>query len=270
MNRVDILVTFDFDAETAWRWKGSHGGPFHGPSYESQGTFGPKVGVWRVLDVLRAFSVPATFFVPGWVAEHHPAAIEALLAAGHEIAGHSYLHEKPSEFVSRDHEEMYLVRGKQALERVTGTQILGYRPGDYIYTDNTLELLKKHGFLYGSAMQDDDSAYVHEGPGEGLVEIPVLWHLTDDLFGWHWDVHLTPSQVEEHWLTELRELGRYENRIFVPTMHPQVIGHPGRLAMFERVLQTGVDLGSRFLRCEQLARELLAGRSPVSVPVEQH
>jgi hypothetical protein len=130
-----------------------------------------------------------------------------------------------------------------------------------LYTDSTLGLLKRHGYLYGSAMQDDDAAYIHqEGPGAGLVEIPVLWHLTDDLFGMHADVRLTPSQVEEHWLTELRELGRFENRIFVPTMHPQVIGHPGRLAMFERVLRTGVEMGTRFIRCDQMARDLLARR----------
>lgn len=267
MNRVDILVTFDLDAETIWRQR-ARTGRYKGPSYESQGTFGPKVGVWRVLDVLRAFSVPATFFVPGWTAEHYPAVMEAVLAAGHEIAHHSYLHENPADFVSPDEEEMYLLRGKEALEQVTGTRVLGYRPGAFTYTDHTLGLLKKHGFLYGSAMQDDDGAYIHAGPGEGLVEIPVLWHLADDFFGWHADVRLTPSQVEEHWLTELRELGRYENRIFVPSLDPQIIGHPGRLAMFERVLQAGVDLGARFLRCDQLARELVAATAPASAPAQ--
>ena len=65
---------------------------------------------------------------------------------------------------------------------------------------------------------------------------------TDDLFGWHMNVDMPPSHVEEHWLTELRALGRYPGRVFVPTMHPQSIGHPGRLEMFERVLRAAKDL----------------------------
>src|SRR5439155_11948492 len=119
-------------------------------------------------------------------------------------------------------------------------------------------IMRELGFAYGSAMQDDDAAYVHPGPGAPIAEIPVLWHLTDDLFGWHMNVNMPPSHVEEHWLTELRALGRFPGRIFVPTMHPQSIGHPGRLEMFERVLRAAKDLNVRFARAGVVAQEALA------------
>jgi hypothetical protein len=69
---------------------------------------------------------------------------------------------------------------------------------------------------------------------------------------------MSPSIVEENWVTELRELGAWPDRIFCPTMHPQTIGHPGRLAMFRRVLQVGRELNVRFARCGDIARELIA------------
>jgi peptidoglycan/xylan/chitin deacetylase (PgdA/CDA1 family) len=209
---------------------------------------------------MKEYSVKATFFTPGWVAEKWPKAIEAIVSDGHEIGHHGYVHEFPFNFVAREDEELFLLRGKEALERVSGVDVVGYRPAGYMYTEHTLGLLKEHGFKYGSGMHDDDAAYVHEG-GQ-VAEIPVKWHLVDDMFGWHIDWGLPPSLVEEHWLSELRELGRFPGRIYVPTLHPQVMGHPGRLAMFERVLQAGVELGSKFRRCRDVAEELLSRGGP--------
>ncbi len=46
----------------------------------------------RVLGLFREFNVSATFFVLGWVAEHHPDVVKRIAAAGHEIASHGYAH----------------------------------------------------------------------------------------------------------------------------------------------------------------------------------
>jgi peptidoglycan/xylan/chitin deacetylase (PgdA/CDA1 family) len=264
-HQVTFIMTFDFDAQSTWLQFTRHGGHMglpsgHGPSFLSSGVFGPKVGIWRVLDVLDEYKVPATFWVPGWVAEQWPKAVNACLERGHEVGLHGYLHEFMDFAVAREEEEMILERGIRALKESVGVVPTGYRPGAYIYTDWSLSVMRQLGFKYGSAMQDDDGAYVHEGaPGDKpLAEIPVLWHLTDDLYGWHTNVQHPPSHVEEHWLTELRALGRFENRIFVPTAHPQSIGHPGRLEMLERVLQTATDLGVRFARATDVAEEALA------------
>ena len=45
-----------------------------------------------LLDLLDTAQVRATFFVVGWVADRYPRLIEAVLAAGHEIASHGYHH----------------------------------------------------------------------------------------------------------------------------------------------------------------------------------
>ena len=258
---VDVLVTFDFDAETLSKQRAHE--RWHGPAFESHGTYGPKVGIWRILDALDQRSIPGTFFVPGWVAEHWPDVIGELPRRGHEVGLHGYLHEYPTAMVDRAEEEMVLERGIEALSAVTGQKPAGFRPPGFLYSSHTVELLRANEFTYGSSMQDDDAAYLSPG-SPPFVEIPCLWHLCDDLFGWHADVKLPPSAVEEHWVTELEEIGRYPGRIYVLTMHPQLVGHPGRLAMVERVLDRAVALGANFKRCVDVANELLRIASEAS------
>src|SRR3954451_1926757 len=60
----------------------------------SQCEYGPRVGVPRLLGLLEHLAVPATFFVPAYIAEQHPRMVEAIAARGHEIGLHGYLHEK--------------------------------------------------------------------------------------------------------------------------------------------------------------------------------
>lgn len=254
---VDILVTVDHDAETAAMQ--SQTGRYRGPSYLSVGGFGARAGMTRLLETLALRDIPATFFVPGSVAERWPASVEAVLDTGHEVALHGYLHEYVTAMTDPAEERMVLERGLHALQAVTAAEITGYRPPGSLYSGATVELLEEFGFRYGSAMQDDDGAYVHAGdPARALVEIPCHWHLADDLFGWNADIRMTPSQVEETWLAELEALGRYPDRLFVLTLHPHQIGHPGRLAMLERVLDRAAELGARFRTCDQVATAVRA------------
>lgn len=254
---VDILVTFDHDAESA-ALQGMTGRN-RGPSFLSQGAFGATVGLTRVLDLLASKAIGSTFFVPGWVAERRPDSIRSILDGGHEVGLHGYLHEYVTLMVDAAEERMVLARGLEALAAVAGPNIVGYRPPGSMYSEASVGLLREFGFLYGSAMQDDDAAYVHGAASERrLAEIPCHWQLCDDLFGWNADIRMTPSQVEEIWTTELEAMGRYPGRLFVLTLHAHQIGHPGRLAMLERVLDRAADLGGRFRTCKDVAAELIA------------
>jgi peptidoglycan-N-acetylglucosamine deacetylase len=60
----------------------------------SQCQYGPEAGVPRLLGLLEHLSVPATFFIPSYVAEHHPQMTQAIIDKGFEIGAHGHLHEK--------------------------------------------------------------------------------------------------------------------------------------------------------------------------------
>src|ERR1700760_3579196 len=84
--RAAVSLTFDVDAES--------GALGQGPEWAtrlstlSEGAYGVVRGLPRILDILAAEQVPATFYVPGDTAERHTAALREVVAAGHEIGHH--------------------------------------------------------------------------------------------------------------------------------------------------------------------------------------
>jgi len=148
----------------------------------------------RILGLLAEHNQKATFFVLGWVAERDPGLVRAIAEAGHELACHSYAHERvftlsPNEF--RDD----LQRAKAVIEDAGSVPIVGYRaPSFSIRTDSfwALQILAEEGFLYDSSIfpvrhdlygipDGPRFAYVHRlAGGNSIVEVPLS---TVRLFG---------------------------------------------------------------------------------------
>ena len=238
--RCAAAFTFDFDAESVWIADDAENASR--PGVLSQGTYGARVAVPLILDLLERRSVKATFFVPGVVAESYPDRVSAIVAAGHELAIHGYTHTSPSS-LSADQEEDELVRARAVLERFS-QRIVGYRSPSWDFSSNTLSLLDRLGFRYSTNMMDDIRPYLH--PGTGIVELPVQWVLDDAAHFWfsaaEWTKAIAaPSQVDEIWRGELEGIRRLGG-CCVFTMHPQVIGRPSRLAFLESLVEHALSL----------------------------
>ncbi len=108
----------------------------------------------RTLALLEQFEVQATFFVLGWIAERMPELVRDVARRGHEIANRGYDHRcvrdlSPEAF--RDD----LQRSHEALERASGTRVLGYRVGRQPFTSRdfwALEILAQEGYVYDSSV----------------------------------------------------------------------------------------------------------------------
>jgi peptidoglycan/xylan/chitin deacetylase (PgdA/CDA1 family) len=232
--RAATVISFDFDAEEVWI--GEDPANADRPGVLSQGTYGAKVALPAVLGLLERHGIRASFFVPGRVAERHPSRVEEILAAGHEIGHHGYTHTSPTK-LSRAEEEDELLRGREVLERL-GARIRGYRSPSWDLSPNTLDLLRHHGFAYASNLMDDIAPYRHEG--SGIVELPISWILDDAPHFWFdgatWTKKIsTVGEVREIWRAEIlgiREMGG----LAIVTMHPQIIGRPGRLPLLDELL----------------------------------
>lgn len=232
------MLTFDFDAEAGWLSRDPAAASR--PGILSQGTYGAKVGVPRILRLLEEERVPATFFIPGWVAERHAAEARAIRDAGHEIGHHGYLHERADPADPAGEREGF-TRGLKALEDVLGVRPVGYRAPGWDLTPITLDLLREHGLAYSSNLMDDVFPYVHPGPGKPIVELPVQWVLDDaPYFMFHPRLVNRPMQSPEAvfgiWRDEF--LGMCEwGGLFNLTMHPQLIGHPSRLLWLRKLVR---------------------------------
>ncbi|MDR1202198.1 MAG: polysaccharide deacetylase family protein [Tannerellaceae bacterium] len=81
-----------------------------------------------VLDVLRRYSVQATFFCIGKRAEEQPDIIRRIQQEGHLAGNHSYVHTPSFPLFSTARMTADLQQSQQVLERITGTKIILFRP----------------------------------------------------------------------------------------------------------------------------------------------
>jgi len=262
------MFTFDFDAETLWisrdpsNWKR--------PGTLSQGTFGAKVGVPKILELLRDFGLKATFFVPGWTAEKYEDRVHAMLRDNHEVGHHGYLHEWiDPDFPEQEREA--LEKGLEALRKTVGIRPSGYRSPAGETSENMAGLLSEYKFLYDSSLQDDTSPYQLRltGGAPGPVELPWHWSLDDApymLFSLKNPRQImTNSHVLEIWREEFTEIYK-SGGLFNLICHPQVIGRPSRLALLREFISftmkfpkvwyaTGREVADAWIKSGEIERQ---------------
>lgn len=250
-DRCTVALTFDFDAESVWL-----GGGIDTPSALSRGAYAAFEGVPRVLRLLEKYGLPATFFIPGDTCDRHPDEVRAIVAAGHEVGHHGYLHEPPN-LLQPDEERQIMERGLEALAK-HGVRPAGYRSPSWELSKATLPLLEEYGFRYDASMLAWDTPYWVEIDGRrtDVVEVPSAWELTDSahfFFGMGTVGMSAPSKVEEIWKGDFD--GSYaDGGVFVLTMHPEIIGRHHRMRLLDRMIQyiLGHE-GVRFTQMHEIA-----------------
>ncbi len=229
---VAVSLTFDVDAESGWLGEGE--AYARRLSTLSEGRYGVTRGLPRILEILRATGVRATFYVPGDTAERHTEALREVMAAGHENGHHGYLHLR-SDSISAAAQREEIERGTAALQERLGVTPRGYRSPSWELTPETFALLLEHGFEWDSSLMGDDRPYHHDG----LLELPVHWSL-DDWPHLHWkpgrgDAFTAPEAFLATWLAEF-ESALADRRHMTFTMHPEVIGRGHRAALLQRLI----------------------------------
>jgi peptidoglycan/xylan/chitin deacetylase (PgdA/CDA1 family) len=245
-------LTFDMDAEAAILTADISSVDRMTPM--SHQSYGPLVGVPRILSLLARHDLRATFFVPGYSAHRYPQVVRAIAGAGHEIAHHSYFHENTIGMDAKTEGDM-LDLGLRALWDVAGVRPEGYRAPMWELNYHTPGLLAERGFRYDSSLMDSDHPYLLavearpdapaldapaldapalDAPAPGvatLAEVPVSWGLDD----WEQYAFLpgltgsglieSPAKALEMWTLELAAMHKI-GAAFVLTCHPFLSGRP--------------------------------------------
>ncbi len=236
-NRIAVALSFDSDHESGELRDGGTS-----PGRLSQGEYGARVGVPRVLALLRKYSLPATFFVPAVIATLYPAEQRRIVGEGHEVGIHGWIHERNS-VLEPEVETDLTRRSAETLAAITGVAPVGMRTPSWDFSQQTLRIIRDLGLLYDSSLMADDEPYelLEEGKPTGVVEIPVEWIRDDAVyFNMHRNTGLRPytppRSVLEIWKSEFD--GAFEERgLFQLTMHPHIIGHRSRVAMLEQLIR---------------------------------
>ena len=262
--RVAVGLSFDLDNETGTlRDNGTS------PALFSQGEYGSRAGLPRVLALLDKHNVAASFFVPAVSALLHQDSMKAIVAARrHEVGLHGWIHERNSQLDGATEREL-LTRASQTLEKITGKRPVGMRTPSWDYSPTTIQIARELGLLYDSSLMAADAPYevLAAGQPTGIVELPVEWILDDYPYFWMdrgstVRPTMTPDEVFSIWKTEF-DVAYEERGLFILTMHPHVIGHRARMAMLDRlVTYMKSKPGVWFATHEQIARHVRAQAGP--------
>jgi polysaccharide deacetylase family protein (PEP-CTERM system associated) len=138
----------------------------------------------RLLEVFDAAGVRATFFILGWVADHHPDVVRRIRDAGHELASHGYAHElvyatTPEGF------RFDLRRARRSIQRASGVSVVGYRAPSFSITKRSLwalDVLVEEGYTY------DASIYPIRHDRYGMPSSPRHMHRVQRPRGGLWEL----------------------------------------------------------------------------------
>ncbi len=231
--RVAALLSFDVDNETiAVRY----GEPTVGSLAEMQ--YGARVGLPRIVKLLDAHKIPATFFIPSVSLAITPSMAGLIKTSGrHEFGVHGWIHELNATLPDSA-ERALLKKAVAELTTMTGVKPTGYRAPSWNFSPNTLSILRDMGFRYESSLMADDAAYelLQRGQPTGLVELPVQWILDDaPLFDPRGQRYMNPRDIAKVWMDEF-DKAYEEGTLFVLTLHPHVSGHRSRIVALEQLI----------------------------------
>jgi len=243
-----VCLTFDFDTQSGFIARG-----MMTPTPLSRGEFG-LVGARRILALLKDHGLRATWFIPGFTIESHPAACDAVVQDGHEVAHHSWAHVPPAQ-QTRAEEEADLIRANEAVEKLTGRKARGYRSPSWDLSESTIDLLLAHGFRYDSSLMGADYWPYRARRGD-VAELgkPFRFGAETSL------IEMQPARsVMENWLDEFRYMQQsVEWGVLTYTMHPYVIGRGYRMLALEDLIKKLKDMGAMFMTMEDAAAEAQA------------
>jgi len=235
--RCAVALSFDSDHETS---ELRDGGKSIGRL--AWGQYGNRVGVPRILALLERYGVKASFYVPAVTALLHPDEQRRIVAAGHEIGIHGWIHELNS-VLPYEAERDLMLRAADTLEQITGIRPVGMRTPSWDFSWNTLAIAKEMGLLYDSSLMADEDCYeiLLDGAPTGIVELPVEWVRDDAVyFMMHrfsgLRPYTPPGEVFDIFRREF-DAAYDEGGICQITMHPHVIGYRSRVWIIEELIR---------------------------------
>jgi len=233
--RVAVLLSYDVDNETI---QGLRTGNIN-IGQLSQGQYGSRVALPRIVKLMDEQEIPATFFFPAWSLKLAPEQADIIQQSGrHEIGVHGWIHELSTSLDGAT-ESRLLAQAVDQIEAITGTRPVGYRAPSWNHSPNTLQIVRDMGFLYESSLMHDDRPYelLQDGEPTGVVELPVEWILDDaPLLNPLGTRYMNPRDVMQVWMDEFDKAWE-EGTMFLLTMHPHVIGHRSRLVALEGLIE---------------------------------
>lgn len=111
-------------------------------------TYGGRVGVWRIINMLDRLQIPGTFFTSARCTEEYPAAVKQIVKSGHDLGGHSYTQDQLLAYMTVEQQEATIRKSIDLLESSGGRKVTGWASPVVAFTPETAGLLAKSGLTW--------------------------------------------------------------------------------------------------------------------------
>jgi putative urate catabolism protein len=205
-------------------------------SMESLYEYGSRAGFWRLMRLFERRQIPATVFAVAMALERNPEAARAMVAQGHEVAGHGWRWINYQE-VDEEIERAHLHRAITSIAAVTGQRPLGWYTGRTSPRTQRL-VVEEGGFLYDADSYADDLPYWIKVAGKDHLIVPYTLDANDMRFattqgfnsGDQFFAYLRDS------FDVLYAEGEISPKMMSVGLHCRLAGRPGRIAGLQRFL----------------------------------
>jgi peptidoglycan/xylan/chitin deacetylase (PgdA/CDA1 family) len=200
--------------------------------------YGPRVGVWRMMEVLAKHGVKVTAALNSDVCARYPELIKAGCEHGWEWMGHGKNNSSLFSKLPEDQERALIREVLDTIHDATGVRPRGWLSPALSETHNTPDLLAEAGIEYTANWVNDEQPYQMKVKTGSLVSLPYAIELNDI------PAFLDLKQSGEQFATMIRdtfdvlyEEGASQPRFMAISLHPFLVGHPHRSKPFERALE---------------------------------
>jgi peptidoglycan/xylan/chitin deacetylase (PgdA/CDA1 family) len=199
--------------------------------------WGNRVGVWRLLELLDAFSLPASALLNTAVYDLHPRIAPALRARGDEVVGHGHTNAERQAEMGPEREAAMIDAVTARLTAEEGRPPRGWMGPWVNESAHTPELLARAGYRYVMDwMVDDQPIWLRTDHGP-LVALPYA-RPTNDIVMLH-GAKWPPSVWVDALIDQLDEMLRQATAqplVFNLSLHPYLM-HAFRLKPLRRFFE---------------------------------
>lgn len=209
--------------------------PIRNYSNESNYLYGIKAGAPRIVKLLKAYEMLASWTVAALSLENHPEIAEAIVSLGHEPVSHGWrwVHQFKMDEAA---ERAFIRKAVESIEKSCGVRPYGWL-SRYMLTDNTRRLLIEEGFTYHMDDYSGDIPFWDRdaAPNKSIVITPYQLD-NNDMKMWT-DPAMTPDQwlayAKRNFDQVYREGVEGNPKMMSLGLHLRIIGRPGRIWALE-------------------------------------
>jgi allantoinase len=220
------------------------------------GSYGGRIGVYRLINLLKQHGIRGTFGISGKCCEIYPEAVAQIVKSGHDVAGHGYLQDQPMSAMTPQEEEATIGKCLDLLEKTSGQRPQGWVSPALAFSPHTHELLGAAGLKWHGDARDNDVPRVIKTKSGEMAHIPwsdftdnrVLRSSSMDL----WDVYREAFDY----------LYSHEPGSYLPiSLHCHNGGRPMITAIYQKIFSYIAQHPEVWLACHNdIARWVLKNR----------